>query len=495
MEKNFYSAYNGQSINVQDIPLLPVSGFRDCVCEMVRAGMRLNALVCFPSDAQNTLYAVLADAEKGKLNVTSCQVADEYPALTPDCMQAHLFEREIYENFGILPAGHPWLKPVRFPQNSPHSKHAIGEMDFFQIEGAEIHEVAVGPIHAGVIEPGHFRFQCHGEVVYNLEISLGYQHRGIEKVFTESPENRQIHYMETASGDCTAGHTIAYCNAMESLSQCSIPARSQVIRGIALELERIACHIGDLGALSGDVGFLPTSAYCGRIRGNVLNMTALICGNRFSRNLIRPGGVRYDLNTDQISRLLKELREVRADAVNAIELLFDTPSVLARFEHTGTVPVEDAVKIGLVGPAARAAGVNQDVRAFFAGGIYRFQHIPTASASGGDVLARAMVRWLEVQRSLTFVEEMLQSLPVTPVNCERGALQGEKLVLTLTEGWRGEICHLAQTDKTGNISNYKMIDPSFHNWLGLALALRNEQISDFPVCNKSFNLSYCGVDL
>lgn len=494
MNNEFYSAYNGQSMDRMNIPILPVLQFRESVCAMVNKGMRLSALLCFPSENKNTLFAVLADAEKGKLRVGSCHVGKKYPALTPDCMQAHLFEREIYENYGILPEGHPWLKPVRFPHNS-FSHNSIGDMDYFKVQGDEIHEVAVGPIHAGVIEPGHFRFQCHGEVVYNLEISLGYQHRGIEKVFTESPASRQIHYIETASGDSTAAHTIAYSNVMESLCETSITARSQALRGIALELERIACHIGDLGALSGDVGFMPASAYCGRIRGNVLNMTAVLCGNRFSRNLIRPGGVRFDLDADQIDHLLKELKSVRKDAANAIELMFNTPSVLARFEHTGAVPPEDAVKIGMVGPAARAAGIDQDVRTYFPAGIYKYQHIPTVSASGGDVMARAMVRWLEVQRSFTFVEEMLQSLPQSEILSDLGAVQADKFVLALTEGWRGEICHLAQTDRKGNIINYKIIDPSFHNWLGLALALRNEQISDFPVCNKSFNLSYCAVDL
>jgi len=491
----FLSVSNGKAFSPADIPDLDPAAFKAAVCEKAASGLHLSALFCRPGASGNRLIAVLADGRNGRLLVTACTVGKEFPSLTPECPQAQLFEREIFEIHGIRPEGHPWLKPVRFPGNSRHPRKEIGDGDFFSVTGDEIHEVAVGPVHAGVIEPGHFRFQCQGEIVHHLEISLGYQHRGIETAFRNVPPLRRIHFIETAAGDTTAGHATAYCGALEALSGCRVPARAQAIRGIALELERIACHIGDLGALAGDVGFLPTAAYCGRIRGNVLNLTADLCGNRFSRRLIRPGGVAFDLDGKTVAVLLSKLVKIREDAKSAIELLWRSPSVMARFEGTGKVYRKTALEIGLVGPAARACGIERDVRGDHPFGIYAYHQVPPSVAESGDVFARAMVRWLETTRSFTFVEEMLKALPVSDSQSESGPLHPEKMVVSLVEGWRGEICHVAATGSDGEISDYKIVDPSFHNWFGLACALRNEQISDFPLCNKSFNLSYCGFDL
>ena len=268
-----------------------------------------------------------------------------------------------------------------------------------------------------------------------------------------------------------------------------------MLRGVALELERLANHTGDLGALAGDVGFLPTASYCGRIRGDFLNLTALLCGNRFGRSLIRPGGVGFDLDAAQVEQCLQRLDAAFKDVTEAAELLWDSPSVQARFEDTGAVSHDACAALGMVGPAARACGVECDVRQDFPAGIYRFAQVPVSTWTTGDVFARAYVRWLEIQRSVAFIREQLQAFPDGPIRGEVGALKPEHLAVTLVEGWRGEICHVALTDARGRFSRYKVVDPSFHNWIGLAMALRNQQISDFPLCNKSFNLSYCGHDL
>jgi len=414
-------------------------------------------------------------------------------SIAAEVPQAQLFEREIAEQHGVVFEGHPWPKPVRFPAAVPGS--VAGVQDFFRVEGSEVHEVAVGPVHAGVIEPGHFRFQCHGEDVFHLEIALGYQHRGVERALAGGPTKRTIPYMETLAGDTTIGHTLAYSQAIEALSGAGVSARAQAIRGIALELERLANHAGDLGALAGDVAYLPTASFCGRLRGDFLNLTAELCGSRFGRSLVRPGGVVFDVTADKAAVLKSRLLAARRDTAEAVELLWDTPSVVERFENTGRVSPEDARAAGLVGPAARACGIPIDVRHDFPLGIYRFVHLPVMTAHHGDVSSRATVRWLEIQQSVQFILKQLDGLPEGRPRAEVGALRPDALVVTLTEGWRGEICHVAITDTAGRFARYKVVDPSCHNWTGLALALRDGQISDFPLCNKSFNLSYCGHDL
>jgi Ni,Fe-hydrogenase III large subunit len=477
---------NGESIAASDVPVLPVAIFRDELIGAVARGRRLAAFFGVERlGGVLRVIAVLAGDDDGELTVCAADLGDRYDALTPDCPQAHWFERELFEQWGIEPRGHPWLKPIR---STPEA--------FFRVEGAEVHEVAVGPVHAGVIEPGHFRFQCHGEEVLHLEISLGYQHRGVERALVGGPDRRTLPYLETLAGDTTIGHAWAYALLVEALGGGGAPPRAQAIAGIGLELERIANHIGDLGALAGDIGFLPTASYCGRIRGDVLNFTALLCGNRFGRGLVRPYGLGYDIGTVLHDELQRRLAATRKDFAVADRLLWSSPSAMARFEGSGALALDVCNDIGLVGPAARACGAERDVRQDHPCGIYRFAHIPVCTWHTGDVFGRAHVRSIEVQRSFAFIHELLDTLPVGPVKDDRPANPAPgRLAVSLVEGWRGEICHVAITGGDGRFTRYKVVDPSFHNWFGLALALRGQQISDFPLCNKSFNLSYCGHDL
>lgn len=443
------------------------------------------------------LLAVVADDAHGRLRVARARVSgDGFPSLTPARTDLHLFEREVWEQTGLVPHGHPWLKPVRFTRPGD----AVGVMDYYRVEGEAVHEVGVGPVHAGIIEPGHFRFQCHGETVFHLEISLGYQHRGVRRAMVEGPVKRRLHLAETLAGDTTVGHATAYCEAIEALSGLRAPPRAQALRAIGLELERLANHVGDLGALAGDVAFLPTASFCGRIRGDFLNLTASLCGNRFGRGLVRPGGVGFDLTPAQVADLSRRLDVAERDARGAVDLLWDTSSVMSRFEDTGVVPAALAAEIGLVGVAARASGLHRDVRQDHPSGLYRMVHVPLSVVESGDVYARARVRWLECLRSITFVREQLAALPEGRVRAEvdlqrPARLAPERVAVAMTEGWRGEIAHVATTDAEGRLASYAVVDPSFHNWTGLAMALRGAAISDFPLCNKSFNLSYCGFDL
>ena len=504
---SFAQLANGRALPLEDLPTLALDGFQQAILQGVDSGQRVCALFgdTSPHAGMTQLYVVMADDERNRLWAGRTQIeGDQFPSLTPQCPQVHMFEREIAEQYGLKPIGHPWLKPVRYHRSTtgrdawdrPADQEILpGVCDFFRVEGEEVHEVAVGPVHAGIIEPGHFRFQCHGESVFHLEIALGYQHRGVERAMIGGPDNRSIHYAETLAGDTTIAHAMSYCQMLEALTRCQKSARAQTLRGIALELERLANHVGDLGAIAGDVGFLPTSSYCGRIRGDFLNMTALLCGSRFGRGMIRPGGVGFDIDDSLAAEILRRLDKAYRETAGAVNLIWDTPSVMARLEDTGALPRQVAIDLGVVGPAARAAGLVRDVRQDQPQGIFQFASIPVSSCETGDVLGRAYVRWLEIQRSIKFIREQIATLPAGEPRAKVGAPAPDSFAVTLNEGWRGEICHVALTDKQGRFARYKIVDPSFHNWPALAYVLRDQEISDFPLINKSFNLSYCGHDL
>jgi Ni,Fe-hydrogenase III large subunit len=482
---------NASSIPWAEVPVWPAAELVRATATELDRGARLCAWFGVPEGLGTCLVAVLAfDADNTLAVGRSGPFTGTYPALTKTHPQAHLFEREVCEQQGLTPQGHPWLKPVRRTTgNAP----ANGE--FFRVEGSEVHEVAVGPVHAGIIEPGHFRFQCAGEEVLHLEIALGYQHRGVEAALPGGPHRATMVQMETVAGDTTIAHATAHAMVMEALAGTEAPLRAQWLRAIALELERLANHTGDLGALANDVAFLPTSSACGKIRGDFLNLTALMCGNRFGRGLVRPGGCRHDLEPERASQLLDRLKTALADTEQAVAWFWDAASVRVRFENVGTVFPTQAAELGLVGPAARACGLVRDVRYDHPAGWHRFAQAPVAVWPSGDVFARARVRSLEIQRSGEYLCGQLAAPADGDLRGELPPPVPDTLAVALVEGWRGEVCHLALTDDDGRFRRYKIIDPSFHNWAGLALALRGTAISDFPICNKSFSLSYCGFDL
>ena len=496
----------GENIPRKEMTVLPFSDFRQKLIMAVNDGARvINFWANSAADPAVRLYAVLAFEKEGQLAVLSTAVTAQYPSLTADCPQVHIFEREIAEQTDIEPVGHPDMRPVRFlPSQFAGSKRLKflisedppGGHAFYQIKGAEVHEVAVGPVHAGIIEPGHFRFQCHGENVFHLEISLGYQHRGVERALTGGPHKRTLHYMETLAGDTSIGHCLAYCQLIETMTGTKISVRHQILRAVALELERLANHVGDLGAIANDVAFLPTASYCGRMRGDFLNMTAGLCGNRFGRSFLVPGGTLFDVEERILADLRTRLNEAHRDLTNAMELMLENASVLERLEGTGIVAPHWVDVLGLVGPAARACGKERDNRLDFPSGAFRITHIPISTYATGDVFSRTCVRWLEVQRSLEFIQEVLTCLPAAERSLPAVfSLPPDVLAVSLVEGWRGEVAHMALTNSQGLFEQYKIVDPSHHNWSALAVALRGEQISNFPLCNKSFNLSYCGLDL
>ena len=492
------SMRNKGIVPLKKIPVQTIENLRGDIINRCNTGCRLISLFGSKEKKDIKLFAILADDENNRLYISSALLSGNksYHSITSEYSPAFMFERELFEEFGIIPVGHPWLKPVRYSHNRENISLTMDNYPFYKLDGDEIHEVAVGPIHAGVIEPGHFRFMCEGETVHHLEIQLGYQHRGIEKMLVSRDRKQAMRIAESIAGDTVIGHGWAFADAVESLAGVDISARADAIRTIALEMERAAIHIGDMAAISNDVAYLLGNAVYGATRTLVINSLLLFSGSRFGRGLLYEGGVNFDINEKTRLDLDRNLTKVMRDSELMGETLFTKASVLSRLEQTGVVSTETARSIGMVGLSARASGLSLDTRADHPHGFYVFHPVHKRIMTSGDVFARAYMRHIEIKQSLELVLELLQNMPKDEsLMCNIKSLKPDALTVSMTEGWRGEIVHVAITGSSGELSRYKIKDPSFHNWFGLAQAVRSNGISDFPLCNKSFNLSYAGNDL
>ena len=448
-------------------------------------------------------YMILLNDATAEVLITSF-VPDYYAeglaSLTAIHPQFHPFEREIHELYGVPFDSHPWLKPLRFSYDRRNKQSTMDTYPFYTIEGDELHEVNVGPIHAGIIEPGAFRFICNGEQVLHLEIALGYQHRGVEsEMLRDNNSLRRTLIAESVAGDTAIGHATAYAELVEKLGAKGVDQDLQLERMIAIELERIAMHIADTGALATDIGFQLYQVACEALRTVTINTTQAWCGNRFGKSLIRPFGTNHPLTNQKCELIRKNITDVRRRYDELRRDMLEDPTLLARFEQCGLVPEAEMQRIGGVGMASRASGLKRDIRASHPSGYYatELRHEPIVKGDG-DVMSRLMMRLDEVLQSADYVLRTLEGYtPKGNISAPDyfAELRPEALSFSLVEGWRGEICHVAITDDKGEIAKYKIKDPSVHNWLGLAIAVRSEGISDFPINNKSFNLSYCGHDL
>jgi len=503
MADRFVEIKNGECIDRNRVPRLAFAEFQETLKELCAADGRIVQYFAYREGETCRLFAVI---RQKMLLALECDAPAAYPSLTAADPKFNVFEREIAEQFGIMPRNHPWFKSVRYHQNylgkpdlfgQDYTVDIPGSYPHYAVKGDNIHEVGVGPVHAGVIEPGHFRFNCIGEKVLHLEIQLGYQHRGVEQLLLNTPPRRWPIIIEGIAGDTTMGNSICFCRAIESLAGLTPTPNDQRVRSLALELERLSNHVGDLGALSGDVAFLPPASYFGRIRGEFLNLLLLLSGNRFGKGLLRPGRVLSTNLEAKLGTIQAKCRQLQVEIEHICHLLFNAASVLSRFEDTGIVSRQCAGELGLVGVAARASGVAYDVRAEFPTDHYLDYPIAPVVEWAGDVCARAKVRRGEILQSFNLIRDM--TLPVETGSYDKKPaavqLRPSACVVSLVEGWRGELSHCLLTDGEGRLLRYKIKDPSFHNWNGLAQALRNEGIFDFPLCNKSFNLSYCGFDL
>jgi len=469
----------------------------------LRLGQRLVTLFGRTVDTGLAVTAVIQGADSSLEILRTCLDPETgFHALTPEFPSLHCFERELHEQYAVRIAGHPWLKPIRFEVTGRAARDAY---PFYRIDGKEVHEVAVGPIHAGVIEPGSFRFMCLGERVHHLEIHLGYQHRGVERLLLRGDPRRLAPLVETISGDASIAHAWAYCAAIESLADVSIEPSIEGPRGVMLELERIAMHFSGLSGMAADVGFLQGASTYGRLRTTAINTTMRLCGSRFGRSAMRPAGLGAHLGKASgtevpggafhVEDLRGQLSLLRADAAIMDDCFLAARTVQHRLRNVGHLSRDQALQLGLVGMAARASGVPIDQRVG-ATGIYAEHPVAVVTEETGDCWARARLRIEEIRRSLDWIDAVVDRYP-TWVGSQRsvGPLAPSCLVVAVCEGWRGEVVHCLETDARGALAHYKVQDPSLRNWLGLAIAVRENEISDFPICNKSFDLSYCGNDL
>lgn len=498
---NYSILQNNQAVSIQSIPILSYAHFLELNIELARnrkfhcvnyygfpAGNKIKLICCMANDNEHNIYVSSAEIIADSLPM---------PSFTAHEISFQAFERELHENFGIAFTDHPWLKPLRYSCYRKNKANKIESYPFYQIKSEELHEVGVGPIHAGVIEPGHFRFNCNGEQILHLEIQLGYQHRGIEPLFLSKKKlSQRTTLAESISGDSVVAHTSAFVNLWECLCGFNPLEDLSFARTVALELERLAIHTGDLSAICTDIAYQLGSSVFGRLRTPIINFMQEWCGNRLSKGLIRVGRNNFPFNLQLAQRLIELLEAFEPDFIEMYNEMKSLPSVLARLEKTGVVTPKQAEIIGVVGMAARTSAISRDIRSSHPFGLFRqLSHHPVVKHHG-DVYSRTQLRKEEILQSISYLRQWMQIIPQTShkdYDFQKPA--ANSFVVSLIEGWRGEICHCAVTGDDGDLLHYKIKDPSIHNWLALALAVRNNEISDFPICNKSFDLSYCGHDL
>jgi Ni,Fe-hydrogenase III large subunit len=411
------------------------------------------------------------------------RVSGPVPAATAITAAAAWYEREVHERFGVQFDGHPDLRPL--------IHHELG-YPFLKVGGEGVCEVAVGPVHAGIIEPGHFRFSVVGDTVLHLELHHFYTHKGTEKLFEGTPVLSGPLLAESVSGDNCFAHAVAYCQAVEAACGISVPARASAIRLVGLEVERMLAHIADVGALCGDVGFTVPAAYNARIKESLLQASARLIGTRFWKAVAVPGGVRRDISDQDAAEFRRVVAEAARDFAEITQIILYTPSVQNRFESTGILKPQVVRDLGVVGPVARASGAEIDVRRDHPYGRYREIATEVPQFQYGDVLARARIRIEETRISAALVERSLQALPAGNI---RGPLtpaaSGEGF--SAVESPRGELLYWVRV-RDGRIARCHIKSPSFQNWPALPHAMPGNIIADFPLINKSFNLSYSGCD-
>ncbi len=487
-----------------------------CVRLHVTEGLPLKTIAAFDERASNGSFKIMYVFGIPKEHVflaPAIAAHDAFPSLTPALHQASIYERKIMSMFGLTPKDHPdprslilhdenWPKGV-FPLRKDfmwdeRPVGANGQFEFRKVDGEGIYEIPVGPVHAGIIEPGHFRFSVAGEEIMLLEPRLGYSHKGSEKLFEVLPLDTKLLLSERISGDSSCSHSMAFCQAVEQLSGINLPERARILRVIYAELERLANHFGDIGAIMTDTGFNFGGAHGARLREIIMQANERLAGSRFLRGVNRYGGIAKDIGDDAAVHVQEELRILSKDFSEVMEVASNSNSLMERLHHTGILPQRIAKDHGVVGVAGRAVGFGSDARVDFPYAAYDKYPFDIPTETSCDVYARYMVRAREVATSFDILNRALADLPAVRGEIVADALPPLKknaYAIGMVEGWRGDIVYVVSTDQEGAISRVDVRDPSFLNWTALGHAGRGNMVPDFPLINKSFNLSYSGNDV
>ncbi|WP_296761470.1 NADH-quinone oxidoreductase subunit C [Sediminimonas sp.] len=430
-------------------------------------------------------------------------LGDGFPSVGLHHAPAQRLERAAADLFGLAPLGaedaRPWLDHGRWGilhplgAAAPHPGHA--PYPFLPVEGESLHQVPVGPVHAGIIEPGHFRFTAQGETVVRLEERLGYTHKGIDRQMQGASLARGAELAGRCSGDSTVAYSFAFAQATEAALVVKVPDRAFALRGIMAELERLANHLGDIGAICNDAAFPMMLAQTSVLREMVLRAAARAFGHRFMRDRIVPGGVTVDLDAEGVTAI-RALVETIRDGFPPLVALYDTTaSLLDRTVGTGHLSPDLAQRFGAGGHVGRASGRDYDTRRDLRYAPYDMLRLEVPLREDGDVNARIWLRIKEVEQSCSLITQMLNALPSGPVLAEVPPAGAARTGLGLVEGFRGDILVWLSLDPDGTIARCHMRDPSWFQWPLLEAVIEGNIIADFPLCNKSFNCSYSGHDL
>jgi Ni,Fe-hydrogenase III large subunit/Ni,Fe-hydrogenase III component G len=478
-----------------------------------RLGARLSTL--FATDDREAgegfgLHHVWSVASLGVfLRVSTAVESETFQSIASRHPSANWFEREIHDVFGLTAEGHPNPYPVAVHDDWPDGtwilrKDVAGDRPvartggsthpFRPVTGEGVFHIPVGPVHAGVIEPGHFRFGVAGEPVLYLQLRLFYVHKGIEKRFERLPWRHGLHLAQSISGDTAVGHALAYAHALERIASVEVPARARMLRVVLLELERVYNHVADIGAIATDVAFTVPASYAQALREDLLRVQERAFGSRTLRGTVALGGVTRDLTRESADELRRHLRTLRREFDDLVTMLIDAGTFTDRVDGTGVLPPQAARDLGVVGVAGRASGIDADLRRDHPHDAYGDVTFEVPVEAGGDVRARLMVRARETVQSLSILEQALGSLPGTATSAAFPDALPAGSALGWAEAWRGPAVHWVASDGTGKLARVKVTDPSFLNWPGLALSVPGNIVPDFPVINKSFNLSYSGND-